>query len=41
MRRELLLVAEMIDAAEQAHSLVASIELAELKVDRQRRDALL
>jgi uncharacterized protein with HEPN domain len=41
MRRELLLIAEMIDAAEQARQLVAGITLEELGSDRQRRDALL
>jgi uncharacterized protein with HEPN domain len=41
MRRELLLVGEMIEAGEQAQSLVAGIELGALATDRQRRDALL
>lgn len=41
MRRELLLVAEMIEAAEQARSLVAQLDLAGLEHDRVRRDALL
>ena len=41
MRRELLLIEEMIDAAEQARSLVAGVGLDELEADRQRRDALL
>jgi hypothetical protein len=41
MRREVLLLEEMIDAAEQAHGLVAGIDLAHLAADRQRRDALL
>ncbi|MBA3374173.1 MAG: DUF86 domain-containing protein [Euzebyaceae bacterium] len=41
MRREVLLVAEMIDAAEQAQSLVVGADLATLNADRQRRDALL
>lgn len=41
MRRELLLVAEMIEAAEQAQLLVAGTDLAALASDRQRRDALL
>jgi uncharacterized protein with HEPN domain len=41
MRRELLLVAEMIEAGEQAQLLVADTELADLTADRQRRDALL
>jgi len=41
MRRELLLLGEMIEAAEQAEALVAGIDLASLPEDRQRRDALL
>lgn len=41
MRRELLLIEEMIDAAEQARSLVAGVGLDELEADRQRRDAFL
>lgn len=41
MRRDLLLIAEMIDAAEQACTLVRDVELDELIADRQRRDALL
>lgn len=41
MRREVLLVAKMIDAAEQAQSLVVGADLATLNADRQRRDALL
>ncbi len=41
MRRELLLIAEMIDAAEQARQLVDGVTLEELGDDRQRRDALL
>jgi uncharacterized protein with HEPN domain len=41
MRREVLLLEEMIDAAEQAHGLVAGIDVAHLAADRQRRDALL
>src|SRR4051812_18924681 len=41
MRRELVLLAEMIEAAEQAEALVAGIGLEELEGDRQRRDALL
>ena len=41
MQRDLLLVAEMIDAAEQAMSLVAGTTLVELERERQRRDALL
>ena len=41
MRREVLLIGEMIEAAEQARSLVAGTALAALDADRQRRDALL
>jgi uncharacterized protein with HEPN domain len=41
MQRDVLLVAEMIDAASQAQSLVAEVDLTELTQDRQRRDALL
>jgi len=41
MRRELLLIAEMMEAGAQAHRLVAGIDLETLKDDRQRRDALL
>ena len=41
MKRELLLIGEMIDAAEQAQALVAGVDLDALNTDRQRRDALL
>lgn len=41
MRREVLLIGEMIEAAEQARSLVAGTALAALSADRQRREALL
>ena len=41
MRRELLLIGEMIEAAEQARSLVAGIDIDTLAGDRLRRDALL
>lgn len=41
MRREVLLIGEMIDAAEQARTLVAGFDLDALEADRQRRDALL
>ena len=41
MRRDLLLLAEMIDAAEQAQHLVDGVTVEELEADRQRRDALL
>lgn len=39
--REILLLAEMIEAADQAHSLVSGHKLEDLAHDRQRRDALL
>lgn len=41
MRRDLLILAEMIDAANQARLLVADTDLEALEVDRQRGDALL
>lgn len=41
MRRGLVLIGEMIEAAEQAHALVSGVDLEALSVDRQRRDALL
>lgn len=41
MRRELLLIDEMIESAEQARVLVAGIGPEVLEADRQRRDALL
>lgn len=41
MRREVLLLEEMIDAAEQAHLIAAGITVEELASDRVRRDALL
>jgi uncharacterized protein with HEPN domain len=41
MRRELLLIGEMIEAAEQAQALVSGVDLETLAADRQRRDALL
>lgn len=41
MRRDLLLLHEMIDSAEQAQSLVAGHTAAEIDSDRLRRDALL
>lgn len=40
-RRELLLLGEMIDAAEQAQLLAAGIDVEAIEADRQRRDALL
>ncbi len=39
--RELLLLAEMIDAAEEAHRLVTGLKVESIAADRQRRDALL
>jgi uncharacterized protein with HEPN domain len=41
MRRELLLIEEMIEAAEQAQALVSGVDPETLTADRQRRDALL
>ena len=41
MRRDLLLLTEMVEAAEQAQALVTGISVEELGADRQRRDALL
>ena len=41
MRRDVLLLAEMIDAADQARRLADGITVANLEQDRQRRDALL
>ncbi|MCA1696301.1 MAG: DUF86 domain-containing protein [Actinobacteria bacterium] len=41
MRREVLLIAEMIEAAEEARALVADADLIALSEDRQRTDALL
>jgi uncharacterized protein with HEPN domain len=41
MRRELLLLEEMIDAGEQAHLLAVDQTPESLAADRQRRDALL
>ena len=40
-RREVLLLGEMIDAAEQAQHLVAGHDVEAIEADRQRRDALL
>ncbi len=39
--REILVLAEMIDAAEEAQRLVVGYDLDALTGDRQRRDALL
>ena len=41
MQRDVLLLTEMIDAAEQAQQLAAGVTASELEADRQRRDALL
>ena len=41
MQRDLLLLAEMIEAAERAQSLVAGVDLATVTADLQRREALL
>jgi uncharacterized protein with HEPN domain len=41
MRRDHLFLAEMIDAAEQAHRLAGVTSVEDLSKDRQRRDALM
>jgi len=41
MQRDLLLVAEMIDAAEKAVEIVGVLDAADLEADQLRRDALL
>ena len=41
MQRDILLLTEMIDAAEQARQLTADITVSQLETGRQRRDALL
>ena len=41
MQRDILLLTEMVDAAEQAGQLTAGITVSQLETDRQRRDALL
>ena len=41
MQRDILLVTEMIDAAEQAQQLTTGITVSQLETDRQRRDALM
>lgn len=41
MQRDVLLLSEMIDAAEQATRLTADVTVGQLEADRQRRDALL
>jgi uncharacterized protein with HEPN domain len=41
MQRDILLLTEMVDAAEQAEQLTAGITVSQLETGRQRRDALL
>src|SRR6266581_2136489 len=41
MQRDILLLTEMIDAAEQAQQLADGVTVSDLETDRQRRDALL
>jgi len=41
MQRDILLLTEMVVAAEQAGQLTAGITVSQLGTDRQRRDALL
>jgi hypothetical protein len=41
MRPDILLISEMIDAAEQAAQLVVGVSATDLERDRQRRDSLL
>jgi uncharacterized protein with HEPN domain len=41
MQRDILLLTEMIDAAEQAQQLTAGVTVSQLETDRKRRDALL
>jgi len=41
MQRDILLLSEMVDAAEQAQRLVAGFSAAEVGADRMRRDSLL
>lgn len=41
MRRDLVLISEMIDAAEQARKLVVETSVGDLRSDRVRRDARL
>ena len=41
MQRDILLLTEMIDAAEQAQQLVNGVTVRGLEADRQRRDPLL
>ncbi|MGO9784973.1 MAG: hypothetical protein ACLPQY_35245 [Streptosporangiaceae bacterium] len=41
MQRDVLLLTEMIDAAEQAQQLASGVTVSQLETDRQRRDAVL
>jgi hypothetical protein len=41
MRRDILLLTEMIEVAEQAQALTNGLTVGDLEADRQRRDALL
>ena len=41
MQRDILLLSEMVDAAEQAQRLAAGLSAAEVGADRMRRDSLL
>jgi len=41
MRRDLVFLSEMIDAAEQAMALVAGRSIGDIEGDRRTRDALL
>ena len=41
MQRDILLLTEMVDAAEQAGQLTAGITVSQLETGRQRHDALL
>jgi uncharacterized protein with HEPN domain len=41
MRRDVLLLTEMIEAAEQAQALTVGLTVSDLEADRLRRDALL
>jgi uncharacterized protein with HEPN domain len=41
MQRDVLLLTEMIDAAEQAQQLATNVTVSQLEANRQRRDALL
>ncbi len=41
MRRDVLIIEEMIEAADQASAVISGVTLAALAKDRLRRDALL